>query len=229
MGLPLPAADYFNIKFSPTYATDFSIALVYATLTTTYFNVGFRDVNLNTTINYASLAGVEVKNSSSAANASPGYNQLNTTSLQLPQDFVGQSATLRRAYISLDSYGFKAVGTCEDGIFRIDDTHTYSLMDTTKTLDKAIYSIAYYGTYAQVSCLLGERMGYPCTATVPTWFTDSPTTCPIPCWYPALKPATGAAAQGTCAAVLKMVLAQRRVAWDEDGTLAFAGTGLWPK
>ena len=42
-------------------------------------------------------------------------------------------------------------------------------------------------------------MGFPCTATVPTWFTDSPTTCPIPCWYPALKPTTGAANQGTCA------------------------------
>jgi len=225
--LPLPAgtADYFNIKFSPSYATDFSVALIYATSTATYFNVGFRDIALNATLNYAFPAGVEVKNSSSAENASPGYGQLNATCLQLPQDLMGQSTALRRAYISLDSYGYKAVGSCEDGIFRIDDIHTYSLMDTTKTLDKAIYSIAYYGTYAQGKLLAGERMGYPCTATVPTWFTDSPTTCPIPCWYPALKPTTGAAAQGTCASMVKDGVGACRVEWDEEGVLAFAGTG----
>ena len=88
---------------------------------------------------------------------------------------------------------------CEDGIYRIDDTTIYVLMDTTATVDKSIYSIAYFGTYASGKLLAGERMGFPCTATVPTWFTDSPTTCPIPCWYPALKPTTGAANQGTCA------------------------------
>ena len=71
-------------------------------------------------------------------------------------------------------------------------------MDTSSNADKSIYSIAYFGTYASGKLLAGERMGFPCTATVPTWFTDSPTTCPIPCWYPALKPTTGAANQGTC-------------------------------
>ena len=66
-------------------------------------------------------------------------------------------------------------------------------MDTSNVVNKSIYSIAYFGTYASGKLLAGERMGFPCTATVPTWFTDSPTTCPIPCWYPALKPTTGAA------------------------------------
>ena len=98
-------------------------------------------------------------------------------------------------------------------------------MDTTKTLDKSIYSIAYYGTYAQGKLLAGERRGYPCIASVPTWFTDSPTTCPIPCWYPALKPPTGAAAQGTCISGIKDGIGACRVAWNEDGSLAFAGTG----
>ncbi|MBN1375963.1 MAG: hypothetical protein JXA01_07390 [Dehalococcoidia bacterium] len=226
--LPLASgnADYFDIKFSPSYGTDSSVALVYATAAATYFNVGFRDINLNTTLSYAFPAGVEVKNSSSAANASPGLGDLNTTCLQLPSDFTGLTSTLRRAYISLDvSAGTKAVGTCEDGIIRIDDTHTYSLMDTTKTLDKSIYSIAYYGTYTQGKLLAGERLGYPCSATVPTWFTDSPTTCPIPCWYPALKPATGAAAQGNCVSGTKDGIGACRVVWDEYGALAFAGTG----
>ena len=67
------------------------------------------------------------------------------------------------------------------------------LMDTPTDVNKSIYTIAYFGTYASGKLLAGERMGFPCTATVPTWFTDSPTTCPIPCWYPALKPTTGAA------------------------------------
>lgn len=40
--------------------------------------------------------------------------------------------------------------------------------------------------------MAGERYGYPCTATVPTWFTDAPSVCPIHCWYPAVKPTTGA-------------------------------------
>jgi hypothetical protein len=230
LGSVLPAApgtaDYFKIKFSPSYLTDFSVALLYATENATYFNIGFRDIDQNTTLLYAYHAGVEVKNSSSAANASPGYGQLNTTDLQLPQDFVGQTATYRRVYVSLDCPpAVKAVGVNEDGIFRIDDNHVYSLMDTTKTLDKSIYSIAYYGTYAQGKLLAGEHRGYPCTAAVPTWFTDSPTVCPIPCWYPALKPTTGAAAQGTCAAGIKNGIGSARVAWDEDGTLAFAGTG----
>ena len=223
-GPPGSAYDYFNIRFSPNYASDHSVALVYASTTATYFNVGFRDVNSNTTLNYAFNGnGVEVKNSSSAANASPGRNELNISDLELPEDFSGQTANLRRAYISLDS-SVKTVGTREDGIFRIDDTHTYMLMDTTRTLDKSIYSIAYYGTYASGKLLAGERWGFPCTATVPTWFTDAPTVCPIPCWYPALKPATGAANQGTCS-TLKNGIGSARVFWSDDGALAFAGTG----
>ncbi len=222
--VPLGAADYFSIKFSPSYPSDFSVALIYANATSTYFNVGFRDMTTNATNNYAFNApGVEVKNSSSSANASPGMLQLVNTDLELPEDFVGQSATLRRVYISLDADGSKAA-TCQDGIFRIDDTHVYMLMDTTRTLDKSIYSIAYYGTYASGKLLAGEHYGFPCTATVPTWFTDTPTVCPIPCWYPALKPPTGAAAQGTCT-TLKDGTGSARVAWNDDSSLAFAGTG----
>jgi hypothetical protein len=223
--LPVGQADYFNIRFSPSYASDHSVALVYATALATYFNVGFRDVNNNTTLGYAFNGnGVEVKNSGSPADSSPGWHQLNISDLELPQDFTGQSSNLRRAYISLDAYNGGNPKLGQDGIFRIDDTHTYLLMDTTRTPDKSIYSIAYYGTYASGKLLAGERNGYPCTATVPTWFTDSPTVCPIPCWYPALKPATGAAAQGQCS-TLKDGIGSARVAWSDDGALAFAGTG----
>ena len=101
-------------------------------------------------------------------------------------------------------------------------------MDTTSITNKAIYSIAYFGTYASGKLLAGERLGYPCTATVPTWFTDSPTTCPIPCWYPALKPTTGAADQGACAVGTQDGLGGAMVAWNADGSLGLVATGSSP-
>ena len=66
------------------------------------------------------------------------------------------------------------------GIYRIDDNVVYTLMDNTNMPGKAIYSIAYWGTYASGKLLAGEMLGYTCTATVPVWFTDSPTVCPDP-------------------------------------------------
>ncbi|MGD0855709.1 MAG: hypothetical protein ABSA18_07865, partial [Dehalococcoidia bacterium] len=226
------AAWYEAIKFSPTYNGDSAIALVYATSTATYFQVALRDLNQNTTLQFAYGApGVEVKNPASAGLSSPSYLQLNNVCLQLPSDFSGQSSSLRRAYISLDSFGTagsKTASSCEDGIYRIDDTTTYVLMDTTSIGDKSIYSIAYFGTYASGKLLAGERMGYPCAATVPTWFTDSPTTCPIPCWYPALKPTTGAANQGTCMVGNKNGFGSAIVAWNADGSLGLTATGSLP-
>lgn len=225
--VPYGTADYFNIRFSPNYPTDHSIALVFATNTdnSTYFNIGYHDWLDNDTKTYAfSSPGVEVRNSSSAPRSSPGLNTLCISDLALVSDFQGQSANLRRAYVSLDCDTQKGTNS-QDGIFRVDDTHVYQLMDTTRTPDKSIYSIAYYGTFASGKLLVGEHYGYPCTATVPTWFTDSPTVCPIPCWYPALKPPTGATNQGTCATGIKDGVGAARVAWDDEGTLAFAGTG----
>jgi len=227
---PLGAAttsgiDYLAVKFSPTYTSDGCIALVYADNTATYYNIAYRDLNANTTLQYAFPGnGIEVRNPASPLLASPNWNQLNTVDLNLPSDFSGQSASLRRAYISLDAYTFKAPGTVEDGIYRIDDTTPYVLMDTSRQADKSIYSIAYYGTYASGKLIAGERMGHPCTATVPTWFTDSPTTCPIPCWYPALKPITGAANQGTCSPNAKDGIGAAIVDWNANGSMAYAVT-----
>ena len=242
-GDPLTAAttsgvDYLAIKFSPNYGADASVALVYANglvvgdepfPNATYFNVALRDLQQNTTPGYAyGTQGIEVKNPTSANGASPSWAELNNVDMELPSDFSGQSSSLRRAYISLDAYTFKAATTCEDGIYRIDDSTTYVLMDTTNTVDKAIYSIAYYGTYASGKLLVGERMGSPCGATVATWFTDSPTTCPIPCWYPALKPTTGAANQGNCLLSSKNGNGAAIVDWNADGSLGLVATGSLP-
>jgi len=236
----LGAVDYFDVAFSPSYASDQSIAIVFADgifpgcateLGGTWFNVAFRDVATNTVVGFAYppvagppiVAGIEVKDPMQPNGASPSFLALNKADIELPSDFSGQAASLRRAYVSLDSFGQGQKAICaRDGIFRIDDTTVYVLMDTSQIADKSIYSIAYFGTYASGKLLAGERMGYPCTAQVPTWFTDSPTTCPVPCWYPALKPTTGAAAVATPG---KSGVGAALVAWAPQGNLAYVGTG----
>ncbi len=225
-----PLGDFYAVKFSPTYAGDASLAVVFTDSTTavggaTWYNISQRDIDGNQHAGWAFTPAVEVRDQTWGAGNSPGIGQLNKVDLELPSDFSGQAASLRRAYISLDSYGSgaaKAV-SARDGIFRVDDTTVYTLMDTSNVAQKSIYSIAYFGTYASGKLLAGERMGFPRTATVPTWFTDSPTTCPIPCWYPALKPTTGAG-QSTCTSGQDGVGAAI-VAWIANGTLGLAITG----
>ncbi len=223
--------DFFDLKFSPTYASDASLAAVFSdNVASTWYNIWLRDIARNTTVNWAFTTtppGIEVRDPTAPAGASPNLLTLNRADLELPTDFSGQAASLRRAYISLDAWtGAPKVATDRDGIFRIDDTVVYILMDTSQNITKSIYSIAYFGTYASGKLLAGERMGFPCTATVPTWFTDSPTTCPVPCWYPALKPTTGAA--GVACATTQTGSGGANVGWRADGVLAYVGTGSRP-
>ncbi len=218
--------NYYAIKFSPTYNGDSSVALVAADGTGTFYNVAQRDLNQNYTVGWAFGNSIEVKNSANAGFPnSPNYTQLNNVGLQLPSDFSGQSSSLRRAYISLDAYSPILQKNSQDGIYRIDDTTVYVLMDTTQNNNKSIYSIAYFGTYASGKLLAGEHMGFPCTATVPTWFTDSPTTCPIPCWYPALKATTGAAGYFLCSTGGQNGVGAALVGWNADGSLGLVSTG----
>jgi hypothetical protein len=227
----LGAVDFFATKFSPSYASDASLAIVYANATATYFNIALRDIDGNSILSwvYTNFPGVEVVDPSKAAFDSPSFLTLNEANLALPSDFSGQAASLRRAYISLDALVWGTPcpaaksATNRDGIFRIDDNVVYVLMDTSNISSKSIYSIAYFGTYASGKLLAGERMGYPCTATVPTWFTDSPTTCPVPCWYPCLKCPTGAACQAGCT-LSQCGFGGAIVAWAPQGNLAYAIT-----
>jgi len=218
--------DYLCLRFSPSYSADSSLAAVYADATATYYNIAYRDLDQNANLQWIDPTGIEVKATESATGSSPDFNTLVFADLELPSDFSGQAASLRRAYISLYAVPKNALN--QTGIFRIDDTTVYRLMDTTNTLNKDIWTIAYFGSYASGKLLAGEKWGFPCSATVPTWFTDSPTSCPIPCWYPALKPTTGAANQGTCAAGAHNGEGSAFVAWNHDGSLAYAATSSIP-
>ncbi len=243
----LPAAylgnvNYYAVKFSPTYAGDSSLAYVFATDAggvpagfgqATFYNIALRDIDANTTTNLAFLTpGIELRDPTWAAvganQPSPEIATLNKATLELPSDFSGTAVSLRRAYVSTDSFGAVIANKStvdRDGIFRIDDTTVYTLMDTSQDVNKSIYSIAYFGTYASGKLLAGEHMGYECTAQVPTWFTDSPTTCPIPCWYPALKPTTGAGIAAACAVGTRTGVGAAIVGWNPAGTLGYVATG----
>ncbi len=202
-------SDVLAMRFSPNYASDSTLAVVSSNNSGTYINIGIHDKTANVT-NWDTWGPVEV--TTAGANTSPKVAQIITADLELPSDFSGQAVSLRRFYISLDDGGT----TGNAGIYRFDDTVGYKLMAA--TLTKRISSIAYYGTYASGKLLAGEVLGNPCTATVTTWFTDVPTTCPIPCWYPAMKPPTGAAGANA------LGYGNAQVAWSRDGTTAYAGT-----
>ena len=224
--------DVLAATFSPSCASDATIALVCSASSAAapaydgcFVITGVRDFDQNTT-----HWGTPVWVSDPATQFvfSANCSSVVSACLRLPFDFSGLAASLRRFYISIDDGGGVDMGggiITESGIFRVDDTTVYELMDTTNAGHdgKRISSIAYYGTYASGKLLVGEVRGDPCWATVPTWFTDSPTTCPIPCWYPAKKPTTGAAGIPDCGAATGWGNAQ--VAWSADGATAYAATG----
>jgi hypothetical protein len=221
---PIAGIDYFAVKFSPTYSGDSSIALVYCDALATYYNVALMDIT-NSIANLWSFPGngIEVKSGTSAINASPSFTTLASADLSLPSDFSGQSASLRRAFISLNVPAPAAV-TNESGIFRIDDTVPAVLFSTTSDATLQVNSIAFFGTYASGKLMAGLVKGIPCSAAVPTLFADTPCTCAGSCGYRSLKPPTGAGNQGSCSDSMGGIGAAV-VVWSPNGSLAYAITG----
>jgi hypothetical protein len=213
--------DYFAAKFSPLYAGDNSIVLVYADDNQTNYNVGLRDISGNSILSYVFPdTGIEI---STSDNLSPSYSSLAVADLSLPSDFSGMSPALRRAFVSLYSPAMAATENIT-GIFRIDDAvpaALYRALDVTKQA----YSIAFFGTYASGKLLAGFANGSPCNAMVPTVFMDTPCTCAGSCIIPSLKPPTGAANQGICGSENLTGIGAALVAWSPNGSLAYAATG----
>ena len=221
--------DFFAVKFSPTYNGDQTFVVILATGTGTYYNIGLRDINYNTTPSWIYPGdGVEVKSSSAVPSLT--YVTLAKSSLSLPSDFSGQSASLRRAFVSLYSPVVSAAVVYQTGIFRIDDSVVTTLLPTTP--GKQIYSISFFGTYSQGKLVAGLVNGSPCNAVVPTIYMDTPCTCAGSCSMTSLKPPTGAANQGNCGSDNITVCSDNLtgigaalVSWNPDGSLAYAATG----
>ena len=194
--------DFFAVRFSPTYNGDQSFVVILATIAGTFYNIGMRDLNNNTTPQWVYPGeGVTV--------STPTKTTLSVADLSLPSDFSGQSASLRRAFVSL----------AQSGIFRIDDAVTATLLPTA-----GINSVDFFGTYSQGKLIAGSVLGVPCVAIVPTIYMDTPCTCAGSCSMTSLKPPTGAANQGACSGSMAGI-GSAIVRWNSDGSLAYAGTG----
>ncbi len=201
------SGDVLSIGFSPNYKSDPSLAVLFATNAGTYINVGIRDLNANTTNWTAIYSGNPPEITVSGAGTSPKANQIITGDLELPADYSGQAPAYCRAYVSIDATAGNA------GVFRIDGTTINQLMNAQS--NKRISSIAYRGTYISGKLLVGEVLGDSARATVLTWTTDAPNTCPATCWYQTEKPPTGAGTSG---------YGNAQVAWSPDGSRAYCGT-----
>ena len=201
------SGDVLSIKFSPSYKSDASIALLYSTAAGTFFNVGIHDLNANAT-NWAAIYSSNTPEiTASGPGTSSKATQVIRGDLELPSDFSGQSPSLCRAYISLDA----SAGST--GIFRVDNNMVFQLMVALS--NRRISSISYIGTYLSGKLLAGEVTGDSTRAAVLTWYTDAPMTCPSTCWYQSEKSPTGAGTSG---------YGNAQVAWAPDGSRAYCGT-----
>ena len=202
--------DVLAARFSPAYASDSSIIIVSADATGSYVNLGIRDTVANTT-NWGTWGPVEI--TTAGPGTSPGANQIITADIELPFDFSGQTASLRRIFISTNDAG--ASGNA--GVYRIDDTLIYRLIPTSGI--KMVASIAYYGSYNAGELLVGEVKANASSAAVDIWHCSNPgaicpqATCLV--WQKAVKPPTGGGNSG---------YANAQVIWSPDGGRAYCGT-----
>lgn len=200
--------DILAARFSPNYASDSSLVIVSASSANTsgtYVNIGIRDMAANTT-NWSTWSPVEI--TTGGAGTSPRANQIITADLELPSDFLGQTATLRRIYVNTDD----ANASGNAGVYRIDDTIIYQLMSA--TAKKRIASIAYYGTYNIGKLLAAEVKSNTPLAAVDIWYSSDPEGACLT-WKKPTKPPTGGGNSG---------YANAQVAWSPDGSKAYCGT-----
>jgi len=238
--------DILAAKFSPNFNKDNTIVILYSNGTTgqegTWLAMGTHDTSRNFT-NFSNAAShVEIKNKDAAKGNSARPNEIITANIELPFDFSGSSIDRRHVYVSVDAADRVQGIAPNRGIYKVVKDDIYTLMDNTATFGyidsmshpRRISSIAFFGTCAVGKLIVGEVIGNANTCTVPTWFTDAPTTYPIPCWYPALKPPTGAGNE-----VKDHVLhditngyGNSMVAWSSAGEMAYVATcaaslGTW--
>jgi hypothetical protein len=232
------AGDILAAKFSPNFSNDHTIVVIYCDNTSvhkgTWLATGTHNIENQSTLWQKHVDHVEIRNADNKPGDSPRVDEIILAGLELPSDFSGDDADHRHFYISTDAIDRTLGLTPNRGVYRVDNELIYTLMDNTATfglinmnnMTRRAASIAYYGTCKSGKLLVGEVLGNGNLATVTTWFTDSPNTYPIPCWYTALKPTTGAAGL-TSDLCLEYTsgYGNAKVAWSLDGTLAYAATG----
>ena len=231
------SGDVLAAKFSSTFASDLTIVVVYTDGTPdhagTWLATGVHNTAKNSTTWQSRKTHVEIRNSDSKEGSSPQIDEIIAAHLDLPSDFHGKTPSRRRFYISTDAVDRIENVSPNRGVYRIDDNTAYTLMDNTATfglvtankMTRRAASIAYFGTCVSGKLLVGEVLGNGTQASVGTWFTNSPTVAPIPCWFPSLKPTTGAAGQFGDLAEYQPGYGNAQVVWSPDGAVSFIATG----
>jgi hypothetical protein len=213
--------DVISTMFSPNYNGDNTLLAVTANAAGTFMNLGIRDVVANTT-SWGSWAPLEITTSGSGT--SPNANQIKTADIDMPSDFLGQTPSSRRIYVSINDGG----ATGNTGIFRIDNVIPYRIFPATG--NTMISSISYYGNNASGKLLAGEVKADASLATVNIHVClNAAQNCPLAnclVWHKTSKPPTGGGNTGN---------GNAQVYWNVDGIRAYCGTssadliaGGWP-
>ena len=182
--------DVMSLRFSPGYSKDNTIVVVFSNGMGTYLTAGIHDIAANVTNWSAIYQQGPIEITTKGPGSSPKASQIISADLELPGVYTSAIAATRRYFVSIDCPATSA------GIYRFDDSAGCQLMIATAS--RRISSIAYHGNSSSGKLLAGEVPGNACSATVMTWFTDTPFICAVPCWYPAIKPPTGGAGTDNC-------------------------------
>ena len=213
------ASDVVAMKFSPNYAYDNTLVVVYASNTGLYLNFGRRDTVIHNTV---WQAGVDfpVRIPTSAGIYSPNNNQIITADLELPFDFSGADpGNMRHYFVSYDSFDTISQHYISR-IYRVDDTQTVQLMSSDSVMPdpQRISSIAYWGSISSGKLIAGEVINTEFTPIVDIWRCKNPwVTSPNPGWdrSDAIKSPTGGAGSR---------LANAQVLWTIGGDRAYCAT-----
>jgi len=214
-----PGGDVAAVRFSPTYISDSTLAVVYSNGAGTFLNAGQHDLDTNYT-DWTAIYGASIELTTAGVGTSPDNTEIITADLELPSDFSGSDSGLRRYYVSTDA---TAAGV-QSGVYRVDDTVVFYIKPPTVAPTAGrISSIAYHGTYAEGVLLAGEVTAgqlapTPSSYGVYIWRTSNPNATALPpVWLNSnnRKSPTGGFISG---------FANAQLAWSPDGARAYCGT-----
>jgi hypothetical protein len=200
------------IAFSPGYNSDSTILAVASTAddavpasNSTWLCIGQRDLSASTTLwNGDYIPGYPVPIGSLLGD-DIGVTGI-VSSIALPSDYGGMSSkpTDRKVLVSCDREPTNPLTALDNGIYRLDDaTQQWQLLNNI-----AISSIAYFGTLQSGKLIAGD------TTQVRRLFDPFYATPPPISWQTANQPPSGPG--------------NAQLAWSNDGTVAFCGTGQIP-
>jgi hypothetical protein len=220
------SGDIVALRFSPAYAFDSTIVVVFANGTGLFLNIGFHDIEGQITT-WSSGIGYPVR-IPALGSASPTFNQIITADLELPADFSGADPGLLRHYfVSFDAYdGIDYFG----GVYRIDNIQDALLLLSSSSQNR-ISSIAYWGKYDDDAKLLAGEVTTDLTKDLTMGMVnvreclDLLTTSPLPPWTSTsdnVKLPTGGGNRINPADTFGFANAQ--LAWDSKGNNIYCVT-----